>query len=76
MAARLIRLGIVDDHSVYRLGFTLTLEREGDLVVQWELGTLTDLHTMLETIPVDVVLMDLNLGFRPGRAGRDDRNQG
>lgn len=38
------------------------LEREGDLVVQWELGALTDLHLMLETIPVDVVLMDLNLG--------------
>ena len=58
----LIRLGIVDDHPVFRLGLIRTFERERDLSVTWELSGLKDLEAMLETYPVDVVLMDLNLG--------------
>jgi DNA-binding NarL/FixJ family response regulator len=57
-----IRLGIVDDHPVFRLGLARALEREGDLAVLWDVGVVTDLEEMLETCPVDVVLMDLNLG--------------
>jgi DNA-binding NarL/FixJ family response regulator len=60
--AQLIRIGIVDDHPVYRAGLIRTLEREGDMVINWELGSVTDLFKMLETCPVDVVLMDLMLG--------------
>ena len=59
---RLIRLGIVDDHPVFRVGLIRTLEREGDLAVLWELGSVTELFRMLDTCPVDVVLMDLILG--------------
>lgn len=58
----MIRLGIVDDHPVFRLGLARALEREGDLAVLWDVGVVTDLEEMLETCPVDVVLMDLNLG--------------
>jgi DNA-binding NarL/FixJ family response regulator len=58
----LIRLGIVDDHPLYRVGLIRTLEREGDLAILWELGSVTELFRMLETCPVDVVLMDLILG--------------
>ncbi|HKV88709.1 MAG TPA: response regulator transcription factor [Candidatus Dormibacteraeota bacterium] len=60
--ARLIRLGIVDDHPVFRLGMIRTFEREPDLEVLWELGTADKLPSILEACPVDVVLMDLNLG--------------
>jgi DNA-binding NarL/FixJ family response regulator len=60
--ARLIRLGIVDDHPVFRLGLIRTLERETDLLVAWELGAVTGLEPTMEMSPVDVVLMDLNLG--------------
>ncbi|HKC18113.1 MAG TPA: response regulator transcription factor [Candidatus Dormibacteraeota bacterium] len=60
--ARLIRLGIVDDHPVFRLGLIRLLERESDLDVLWELPDLTELFGMLERFPVDVVLMDLSLG--------------
>jgi DNA-binding NarL/FixJ family response regulator len=60
--AQLIRIGIVDDHPVYRAGLIRTLEREGDLAIQWELGSVTGLLEMLDTCPVDVVLMDLILG--------------
>jgi DNA-binding NarL/FixJ family response regulator len=39
-----------------------TFEREVDLEVVWEVGSLVDLHQVLEIYPVDVILMDLNLG--------------
>ena len=57
-----IRLGIVDDHPVFRLGLARTLEREADMKVAWELGSTTDLMKSAQSSPVDVVLMDLNLG--------------
>jgi DNA-binding NarL/FixJ family response regulator len=58
----LIRLGIVDDQPVFRLGLLRTFEREPDLVVIWELGSASELLKTLPPQPVDVVLMDLNLG--------------
>lgn len=61
----LIRLGIIDDHPVYRFGLTRALEREADVKVMWELGRLEELPQRLTEAPVDVVLMDLNLG--PGQ---------
>lgn len=64
-AGRPIRLGIVDDHPVFRLGLARTLEREVDMKVVWELGATTELIQSARSFPVDVVLMDLNLG--PGQ---------
>jgi DNA-binding NarL/FixJ family response regulator len=64
-AGRPIRLGIVDDHPVFRLGLARTLEREVDMKVVWELGATTELIQSARSSPVDVVLMDLNLG--PGQ---------
>ena len=58
----MIRLGIVDDHPVFRLGLIRLFERETDLSVVWELPELTELFTMMERIPIDVLLMDLSLG--------------
>ncbi len=58
----LSRIGIVDDHPVFRVGLNRSLEREPDMDVLWELGSVTELESTLETNPVDVVLMDLNLG--------------
>jgi DNA-binding NarL/FixJ family response regulator len=57
-----IRVGIVDDHPVFRLGLRRAFERETDLEVTWELGSTTDLLATLASSRVDVVLMDLNLG--------------
>jgi DNA-binding NarL/FixJ family response regulator len=37
-------------------------EREFDIATTWELGSLNELEHLLDTQPVDVVLMDLNLG--------------
>jgi len=60
--ARLIRLGLVDDHPVFRLGLMRLFERESDVSVLWELDSLDLLDEMLARDPVDVVLMDLILG--------------
>jgi DNA-binding NarL/FixJ family response regulator len=59
---QLIRIGIVDDHPVFRLGLRGTFERQRDLKVVWDLGSATKLLETLAAAPVDVVLMDLDLG--------------
>jgi DNA-binding NarL/FixJ family response regulator len=64
---KLIRLGIVDDHPVFRLGLRGTFERQRDLKVVWDLGSTAKLLETLAEAPVDVVLMDLDLG--PGQDG-------
>lgn len=44
------------------MGLIRSLERERDLAILWELGSVTELFTVLDACPVDVVLMDLILG--------------
>lgn len=61
----LIRLGIVDDHPVFRLGLRTALESRRDIRVVWDLGGAADVIPRLGSAPVDVVLMDLNLGQGP-----------
>jgi DNA-binding NarL/FixJ family response regulator len=61
----LIRLGIVDDHPAFRLGLRVMLERQKDMRVAWDLGSATKLLDTLASTPVDVVLMDLDLGQEP-----------
>jgi DNA-binding NarL/FixJ family response regulator len=72
-----IRLGVVDDHPVFRLGLMRGLERQPDVTVRWEAGSLVECHQLLEAAPVDVILMDLRLG--PGQdalaATRDIRER-
>ena len=57
-----LRLGIIDDHPVYRLGLRRALNRQPDLSIVWDLGSASELARMLKQAPVDVVLMDVNLG--------------
>jgi len=58
----LIRVGIVDDHPVFRLGLRRSFVREPDFEVAWELGTASEALKRLPEDTVDVLLMDLNLG--------------
>jgi DNA-binding NarL/FixJ family response regulator len=61
----LIRIGIVDDHPVFRLGLRRLFDGAEDIVVSWDLAAESELVQTLESKPVDVILMDLNLG--PGQ---------
>jgi DNA-binding NarL/FixJ family response regulator len=63
----MIRVGIVDDHPVFRLGLRATFERQRDVKVVWDLGSAARLLATVAESPVDVVLMDLDLG--PGVDG-------
>ncbi len=62
-----IRIGIVDDHPVFRLGLKRALERESDLEITWEVGSVAQLDAMMRKSPIDVLLMDVYLG--PGKDG-------
>jgi len=62
-----IRIGIVDDHPVFRLGLKRALERESDLDIPWEIGSAASLDAVMRKTPVDVILMDVYMG--PGKDG-------
>ena len=59
------RVGIVDDHPVFRHGLRILLDRYADLSVEWEHSNAIGLEQLLTERPVDVVLMDLELGRGP-----------
>lgn len=56
-----IRVGIVDDHPVFRLGLKRALERESDVDIVWEMGSAANLDAVMAKSPVDLVLMDVYL---------------
>jgi NarL family two-component system response regulator LiaR len=62
-----IRVGIIDDHPVFRLGLKRALERESDMDIPWEMGSPSNLDAMMRKTPVDVILMDVFMG--PGKDG-------
>jgi DNA-binding NarL/FixJ family response regulator len=57
-----IRIGIVDDHPVFRLGLKRALEREPDLEVTWELSSASNIDAAMRRTPVTLILMDLYMG--------------
>ena len=61
-----IRLLIVDDHEVVRLGLRTLLETESDLRVVAEAGTAEEALVQVENHRPDVVILDIQL---PGRSG-------
>ena len=63
----LIRIGIIDDHPLFRSGLRRVLERSGDLSVEWELADPAGLEAAFSRNSVDLVLMDVE--FAHGRNG-------
>ena len=63
-----IRLLIVDDHEVVRLGLRTLLESEPDLKMVAEAGTAEEALVQVENHRPDVVILDIQL---PGRSGLD-----
>jgi DNA-binding NarL/FixJ family response regulator len=58
-----IRLLLVDDHAAFRLPLSVILEREPDLMVVGQAGSLAEARAVLPEIAgrVDVALVDLQL---------------
>jgi DNA-binding NarL/FixJ family response regulator len=57
-----IRLAIVDDHEVFRMGLRGLLERAGGIEVAWDTGSAHEAWSRIVEHPVDAVLVDMNLG--------------
>lgn len=63
----MIRVVLVDDHAVVRMGFRMLLEAaEGAMTVVAEAGDGDELLRILATVPADVIVMDLSM---PGLGG-------
>ncbi len=63
-----LRIIIVDDHEVARLGLKALLERHSDFTVVDEAGTAREAIQKAEAHQPDVVVMDIRL---PGGSGID-----
>ncbi len=64
----MIRVIVVDDHSLVRRGLRETLAETGDIQVVGEAGDYGELRQLLRRTDCDVLLLDVNL---PGRNGLD-----
>src|SRR5262245_44828222 len=60
------RIVVVDDHSLFREGLRLILEREPDLAFVGEAGALEAAATLIESTSPDLVLLDLRLAQTRG----------
>jgi two-component system response regulator NreC len=56
-----IRILLVDDHDVVRSGVRMLLENEADLVILGEAGSGQQALELVETLSLDVVIMDITL---------------
>ena len=61
-----LRLVLVDDHQVVRLGLRALLEGEGDITVAGEAGTAAEAIEVVSRIQPDIVLMDIRLPDQSG----------
>jgi len=66
-AIRIVRIMLVEDHLAFRQALAALLEREPDLEVVAQAGSLAQARQMLHT-PLDVAVLDLAL---PDGDGRD-----
>jgi DNA-binding NarL/FixJ family response regulator len=61
MSEDLIRIVLVEDHTVFRQAMTMALDRESDLTVVGGAGTVAEAREMLVQAPVDVAVVDIDL---------------
>ena len=61
MSEQLIRLVLVEDHTVFRQAMTMALNQEADLEVVGGAGTLAEARALLAQTPADVAVVDIDL---------------
>lgn len=63
-----IRILLIDDHSLFREAIARLLSAQPGLQVVGEAATVEDGLRAVKDTPVDIVLLDINLGFQQGSA--------
>jgi two-component system nitrate/nitrite response regulator NarL len=63
-----VRLLLVDDHALFREGLARLLAAEPDFVIAGQCGDTDEALSILAAQPVDVVLLDVDLGPQRGSA--------
>ena len=66
MNARMIRVMLVDDHSVVRAGYRRLLEQTQDIKVAAEAASGEEAYAQIKALEVDVVVMDLAMAGMGG----------
>lgn len=61
-----IRLLLVDDHALFREGLVRLLGAEGDFEIVGDCGSVEEALEILARKPVDIVLLDVDLGAHRG----------
>ncbi|MFN2376192.1 MAG: response regulator transcription factor, partial [Candidatus Binatia bacterium] len=56
-----IRLILADDHALFREGMKSLLKHEPDVAIVAETERIEGLHGIVETVPADVLLLDLQM---------------
>lgn len=62
------RILLIDDHALFREAIARLLAAQSDLEVIGEGATVGEGLEIIKTRPVDIVLLDINLGFEQGGA--------
>ena len=62
------RILLIDDHSLFREAIARLLSREADFLIVGECATVDEGIGILQTTTVDMVLLDIDLGFQQGGA--------
>jgi len=62
----MIRVLLVDDHKIFTEGLSFILANEADIQVIGECQTAAEVISLLEIEPIDVILLDINLGQDSG----------
>ncbi len=62
----MIRLIVIDDHVSFRSALAFMLDREPDLHVTGQAGSLDEARAVFDIVPVDVALIDLDLAGTNG----------
>ena len=62
----MIRVMVVDDHASFRTAMAFMLDREPDLQVTGQAGSVDEARTLFGDAPVDVALLDLDLAGEDG----------
>ena len=71
-----IRILLVDDHSLFRESLSRLLESEPEFIITGTCATVGEAMETLRREPVDVVLLDYDLGDEQGTALLDESKSG